>query len=295
MATGVAAVAGATSICDKYTTALLSANTAANQATVLTLIVNTALIGNYTNPAGPAKNAVAGILAPGTINGTAVDLLQYFNGSLMSTNDNGQPKSVNFLDGGGAAPLMNNTAAVNTTSNQYTLVTHLYQIFGSLLGCSMQNATTPLKSYQGNPSMSEVHRFMNLDKYEMAYFIEQVGLSATSFGVTTEDATAVGTALTNAFDYRCLPPTSLGGGAANASQSICVAANCPLAASSNCTVTATSFPNGTNGVEAATAPATTTTSSSSGTKTGSDGASTLIINAVGALSLALAGVVAVGL
>lgn len=34
------------SICDYYTTALLKNNTAANQYTVLTLVVNTAVIGN---------------------------------------------------------------------------------------------------------------------------------------------------------------------------------------------------------------------------------------------------------
>lgn len=37
-------------ICDYYTTALLKDNTAANQLKLLTLIVNTALIGNYTQP-----------------------------------------------------------------------------------------------------------------------------------------------------------------------------------------------------------------------------------------------------
>ncbi len=35
-----------TSICDYYTTALLTNNTAANQKTLLTLVVNTAVIGN---------------------------------------------------------------------------------------------------------------------------------------------------------------------------------------------------------------------------------------------------------
>ena len=35
-----------TSICDYYTTALLMNNTAANQNTLLTLVVNTAVIGN---------------------------------------------------------------------------------------------------------------------------------------------------------------------------------------------------------------------------------------------------------
>lgn len=35
-----------TPICDYYTTALLKENTAANQLTVLTLLVNTVVIGN---------------------------------------------------------------------------------------------------------------------------------------------------------------------------------------------------------------------------------------------------------
>ena len=34
------------SMCDYYTTALLKENTAANQKTLLTLVVNTAVIGN---------------------------------------------------------------------------------------------------------------------------------------------------------------------------------------------------------------------------------------------------------
>jgi hypothetical protein len=38
------------SICDYYTTALLKNNTAENQATLLTLVVNTAVIGNCTYP-----------------------------------------------------------------------------------------------------------------------------------------------------------------------------------------------------------------------------------------------------
>jgi hypothetical protein len=38
-----------TSICDYYTTALLKNNTAENQKTLLTLVVNTAVIGNCTS------------------------------------------------------------------------------------------------------------------------------------------------------------------------------------------------------------------------------------------------------
>ena len=123
-----------TSICDYYTGALLKNNTAANQYTVLTLVVNTALIGNYTTP--NVGIAVNGILNPGTYNGTSVNLLPYFDGSLASTNTGGTSGSPqNFLDDGGkrcksspvnccltisgAAPLkMNMPSNGNMASNQ---------------------------------------------------------------------------------------------------------------------------------------------------------------------------------
>lgn len=62
---------------------------------------------------------VAGILAAGEFNGTAVDLLPYFNGGLASTNTGGDAgTSVNFLDDGGAAPLLLNKPANGTSSMQ---------------------------------------------------------------------------------------------------------------------------------------------------------------------------------
>lgn len=101
---------------DYYTTALLNVSNATTQYTLLTLLVNTAVIGNYTMP---NKNAVPGILNPnGTYNGTAVNLVPYFSGALNSTNRNGAPTSVNFLDGGGAKPLMSNMPANGNTTNQ---------------------------------------------------------------------------------------------------------------------------------------------------------------------------------
>jgi hypothetical protein len=105
-----------TSICDFYTTALLKNITAENQLALLTLVVNTAVIGNYTTP---NKNAVPGILNPNaTFNGKPVNLVPYFSGQDASTNVNGNATAVNWLDGGGAKPLMNNTASNNTASNQ---------------------------------------------------------------------------------------------------------------------------------------------------------------------------------
>ncbi len=116
--TAVAQRPSNTSICDYYTTALLKENNATNQYTLLTLVVNTAVIGNYTKPNVGIK--VPGILATGTFNGTTVNLLPYFDGGLASTNDGGNAGvAVSFLDDGGAAPLMmNKPSDGNTTSNQ---------------------------------------------------------------------------------------------------------------------------------------------------------------------------------
>ena len=97
------------------------------------------------------------------------------------------------------------------TDERYSmLLTHLYQYFGILLGCS--GGTSPVKAYpayEGFDGMYQVHKFMALDAYEVSYFIEQVGLSAASFGVATADVEAVGEALQKLFGYRCAPATQV--------------------------------------------------------------------------------------
>lgn len=51
--------------------------------------------------------------------GEQVNLLPYFSGGLASTNTGGMVgQSVNFLDGGGAAPLMENKPANDEDSRQ---------------------------------------------------------------------------------------------------------------------------------------------------------------------------------
>jgi hypothetical protein len=105
-------------ICDYYTTALLKENNATNQYTLLTLLVNTDVIGNYTQP--NVGVSVPGILNPnGMYNNTKVNLVPYFDGSLTSSNEGGSMAvAKNFFDGGGAAPLMENMPAEDMTSNQ---------------------------------------------------------------------------------------------------------------------------------------------------------------------------------
>jgi len=250
-----------TSICDYYTTALLKTNNATNQMTLLTLVVNTAVIGNYTMP--NVGITVPGILANGTYNGTAVDLLQYFDGSLMSSNRGGSSGvSINFLDDGGAAPLKLNMPANGTTSNQYKLLTHLYEYFGLLLGCS-DVGMTGYPAYTGQTSMYNVHKFMALSNAEFGYFVTQVGLSAASFGVAQSDVTAVGMALSNAFGYKCEPSAMIIPNTTAELQSICSDADCPLAPNATCAAYATVMePN-----------STASNGSANGTKTGSSGSS----------------------
>ncbi|KAM3413812.1 hypothetical protein BST61_g10495 [Cercospora zeina] len=217
----------APSLCDKYTTALLKDNTAANQQTVLTLIVNTAIIGNYTsNPGSLVK--VDGILAPGTGDYKGVNLAPYFSGAGPTTNRGGDKGvMVNFLDGGGADPLKKNMPANNPKSNQGILVSHLYSYFAGLLGCSQFGKT--VSPYAGSTSMYETHKFMDLDSLAVGWFIQQVGLSAASFGVSADDVAAVGKSLSDTFGKRCSPPASVPASAKPMLQAICIAPDCPLA------------------------------------------------------------------
>jgi len=106
-----------TSICDYYTPMVLGENNATTQLLHMTLLVNTALIGNYTQPNAGVK--VNGILNTGEFNGIDVNLLPYFDGSLLSTNSGGMNgTSRNFLDDGGSAPLLLDLPSNGVTSNQ---------------------------------------------------------------------------------------------------------------------------------------------------------------------------------
>ncbi|KAF2117460.1 hypothetical protein BDV96DRAFT_611805 [Lophiotrema nucula] len=227
-----------TSLCDKYTTALLKENNATNQYTLLTLLVNTVVIGNYTQP---NKNAVPGILAKGSYMNEEVNLLPYFDGSLKSSNRGGSNGvAVNFLDDGGAAPLMVNKPSNGTGSNQYFLLTHLYQFFGKLLDCSGYG-TMGFPKYSGH-DMASSHAFMDLDPSEFGYFVTQVGLAATSFGVSTDDVSTVAAALQKLFGYRCSPAVAVIPEMGPTLNSICQNEKCPIDPNATCSA----YPN--NGV-----------------------------------------------
>ncbi|KAK0354863.1 hypothetical protein LTR91_022254 [Friedmanniomyces endolithicus] len=267
------------SICDYYTTAVLKDNNATNQETIVTLVVNTAVIGNFT----PNKFniSVPGILAANqTYNGTAVNLAQYFDGTLASSNRGGSAGvSVNFLDDGGAEPLTKGKPANGASSNQYMLMTHLYEYFGILLGCT-QYGNPGYPAYGGDLSMYSVHKYMALDPYDFGFFVQQVALSAASFGVAQADLEVVGGALGELFGHKCSPASHLLPSEADTLQAICITDDCPLAVNATCSlydkVLEPMFANGsaTNASASGTGSGSSTSSMSS-MKNGAGGAKTL--------------------
>ena len=204
------------SICVKYTKALFGNDTADNELALITAVVNLAVLGD-------AELNVAGILAD------EGGLAPFFDGTTATTNRGGTAGiQLNFLDG--AADLPNPSANSNTAF----LLTHLYQFFGALLGCTA--AGFPL--YAGNPDMYEVHKFMEITADMNNYFIAQVGSAGVALGVTDADAMAIGASLNATFNTRCPPlltandmgiPSFLVG----TNPSICSAPSCPLAPNNN--------------------------------------------------------------
>jgi hypothetical protein len=78
------------------------------------------------------------------------------------------------------------------------------------------------KAYNGRASMADVHKFMDLGKPEVDYFVTQVGLAAASFGVAKDDITAVAESLNSIFNVACGPPTTVIKAQGPQLQSICV-------------------------------------------------------------------------
>lgn len=110
---------GVQSICDKYTISLFGENTLANQALLMTIFVNTGMVGNYTTP--NIGISVPGVIWPSVWQGQPINQMPYFNGELASSNlevDLGHGVAVNWLDGGGPEALRQNLAAFDQSSNQ---------------------------------------------------------------------------------------------------------------------------------------------------------------------------------
>lgn len=108
------------------------------------------------------------------------------------------------------------------------LLTHLYEYFGVLLGCTMQG-NKDFPAYSGGGSQYEVHKFMDLSAAELGYFINQVAMSAASFGVAADDLTVVGTALYSLFGMKNSAPAVVVPAQGPQLQAICIGDGCPMA------------------------------------------------------------------
>jgi hypothetical protein len=119
-------------------------------------------------------------------------------------------------------------------------------------------------------------------------FITQVGLAATSFGVTAEDAMAVGMTLNGAFNYACIPASAIVT-TDPVLNSMCDGADCPLAPNANCTAYDTTNTNGTEAEPSTASGSATATGSATGSATGT-GASGAATSKAAAATIAVSGV-----
>ena len=91
------------SLCDYYAQLNYGKNTTDTQFQLVQSIVALAFGGSFN--LSNVSNEITGILNPGTFNDLSVDLRQWFNGSIASTNLNNQAIGINWLDSGRLDPL----------------------------------------------------------------------------------------------------------------------------------------------------------------------------------------------
>lgn len=156
---------------------------------------------------------------------------------------------------------------------------------------------------------SFTHRYMDLTAAQIGYFNEQVGLSAASFGVASDDVTTVGNALNSVFNVRCPMNATVVPAAGPQAQSICTDSTCPLAANASTTCPApAAMPFDANdtlaegqGIPMSSSAAAASSSSSAGSSASSKPSSSTawaldfpVLNALGLVALVI-GAVACGL
>ena len=140
-------------------------------------------------------------------------------------------------------------------------------------------------AYDGDTSLYNVHKFMDLSAAEVGYFITQVGMSATPFGVADADVQPVGVALMSTFGYRCAPPAAVIPSQDPQLQSICIAEDCPISPNATCSsYEATTEPAVANGTTSGNA----TSASGGATSTGSAPATVTGVSGAGVTGFSFA-------
>lgn len=178
----------ADTLCIKYTKELFVNDTATNELAFVTALVDLAV-------AGDANLGVQGILSP------EGGLVGFFSGEAgPTTNRNGTAVIINFLDG---------LSTPDPSSNTAMLLSHLYQFFGSLLGC----LAAGFPPYEGDADMYRVHKFMNATDEQNTFVITQLATSASVMGMSNADAMMFETLLDTLFGAPCAAPLEASGGA----------------------------------------------------------------------------------
>ena len=152
-----------TSICDYYAKKTVGGNTAADQMTLMQLVLHSALLGPFSKYNTVKSPDFTGALQPATFLGEYADLRPYFNGGFASTNTGkSRGEAVNFFDDGGVDALrLLKPSNGNTSSHQYSFTTHVYSYFGTVFNCS-HIGSKELPQYAGKASMYEVHKCVSL-------------------------------------------------------------------------------------------------------------------------------------
>ena len=217
--------------CDFHTTRLYGNNTPKAQVQFLTDVIDRWVFGNFT----PTQSDISvqgehtGFISQ---TGEFTPIKQFFDGSLPSTNRNGIPSKINFNDAGGRQTIAAGTLSKFPWSNQFKLFQHLYQYFGKMFDCSAYGTSTELPIYQGNPSMFDAHRFMNLTHETVSYLISQMELSMLSFGIPKDEVQPLISHIDTTFNRRCAPPSNILG--SPVLNSLCNGPDCPLAQGARC-------------------------------------------------------------
>ena len=86
----------------------------------------------------------------------------------------------------------------------------------------------------GNPSMTDVHKFMGLRKADIGYFNDMVGQAAIGLGVSTDDATAIGKSLNGLFNIECAKPAQLTPKEDPKPQGFCLDKSCDVGSKDDC-------------------------------------------------------------
>ncbi|KAJ6259331.1 hypothetical protein Dda_6231 [Drechslerella dactyloides] len=168
------------SLCDYYAQRSHYFNTASAQRSLVATIVDKAFLGAKHPERLPHGKNLHGILRPGEYLDRPVDLLRYFDGSVNSTNVAGVASRVSFV-----APRDDGRGEYVGNCRFHGVKERMYRYFAATLQCSAFGNT--VDRYTGR-SMADIHKFMNFEDVEWAYFIAQFNLGALAAGFSERDA-----------------------------------------------------------------------------------------------------------